>query len=563
MVSPQKKKEFADTVKEIVDEDTFKLLTNPSYFNEHLHWTKQRDLLLEIAGDVSDEEVINSNKDLSKLLDVLEGRSIEGHRKMIASKRKEINQELDRIPIRIDEIYRGMPDLNGINEADIKAQIDALNSQIEAKQQQINDIRSGSEVNNIRKQISDIELQLSNLRNEHAQQGQQQLYSLKARLQEEQSNVSILQSKIRNQEDRKQMNESNISGYKEQMQTLRDQWSEKNAQEFDHESNCSCPTCGQNLPEEQLEEVKANFNRNKAKLLETITDKGKSLGAKVEQLKNDNLAIDLEINKLSEQIDKKQTEIQKLQTQIQNAESTVQPIEENPSYKKLLAEKNAAEQQILNLQQSVNESVQVVQNEIASLKEHQNNLQLDLNKFAQTEASKKRIAELERDETRLADEYEELEKQLYMTEVFIRSKVNMLTEKINSKFKYARFNLFKTNINGGLEEKCETTYEGVPYGGGLNNAAKINVGLDIINTLSQHYGVRAPIFVDNAESVTKLIDIDAQMISLIVPPTFDSLPSETKQTLIKLHGSYAKAIEAWNDQNKQLRIENKAKDEVA
>lgn len=63
---------------------------------------------------------------------------------------------------------------------------------------------------------------------------------------------------------------------------------------------------------------------------------------------------------------------------------------------------------------------------------------------------------------------------------------------------------------------CETLYEGVPYGSGLNNAAKINVGLDIINTLSEHYGILAPIFVDNAEAVTKFINVDAQLISLVV-----------------------------------------------
>ena len=96
------------------------------------------------------------------------------------------------------------------------------------------------------------------------------------------------------------------------------------------------------------------------------------------------------------------------------------------------------------------------------------------------------------------------------------TKVDMLTDRINSKFKYARFKLFEPQINGGLQECCETTFEGVPYSTGLNNAARINVGLDIINTLSKHYGLHAPIFIDNAESVTKFIDTDSQIVSLIV-----------------------------------------------
>ncbi|MHC8425130.1 hypothetical protein ACUZ22_02350 [Bacillus velezensis] len=124
--------------------------------------------------------------------------------------------------------------------------------------------------------------------------------------------------------------------------------------------------------------------------------------------------------------------------------------------------------------------------------------------------------QLEEEQKGLAEEYEGLQHQLYLTEEFVRTKVDLLEEKINNKFKFARFKLFKSQINGGLEETCETLYEGIPYSSGLNNAARINVGLDIINTLNEHYGISAPIFVDNSEAVTKLIDTNSQILSLIV-----------------------------------------------
>ena len=127
-----------------------------------------------------------------------------------------------------------------------------------------------------------------------------------------------------------------------------------------------------------------------------------------------------------------------------------------------------------------------------------------------------------------------MEQELYLTEEFIRTKVNLLEEKINGMFQYARFNLFKTNINGGLEEICETTYKGVGYSAGLNNAARINVGLDIINTLSKHYGILAPIFIDNAEAVTKLIPTDSQTISLIVSEPDKELRVERVQSVADL-----------------------------
>ena len=119
-------------------------------------------------------------------------------------------------------------------------------------------------------------------------------------------------------------------------------------------------------------------------------------------------------------------------------------------------------------------------------------------------------------ERKLAAEYENLEKQLYLTEQFTRSKVRLLEDRINSRFKLARFKMFNALINGGIEECCEVLYEGVPYSTALNNSARINVGLDIINALSDHYKFSAPIFVDNAEAVTQLLDTSGQQIRLYV-----------------------------------------------
>jgi hypothetical protein len=59
----------------------------------------------------------------------------------------------------------------------------------------------------------------------------------------------------------------------------------------------------------------------------------------------------------------------------------------------------------------------------------------------------------------------------------------------------------------------------VAYHDGLNQAARLNAGLDIINTLCKHYDVYAPIVVDNSESNLNILDTDSQQIRLEV---FDS-----------------------------------------
>ena len=95
-----------------------------------------------------------------------------------------------------------------------------------------------------------------------------------------------------------------------------------------------------------------------------------------------------------------------------------------------------------------------------------------------------------------------------------RTKANLLTDKINSS-SAGPFQTVRHQVNGGLNEVCETTYGGVPWGS-LNTGARINVGLDVINTLSEYYGFTPPIWVDNAEAVTELVPVNGQLITLIV-----------------------------------------------
>ena len=98
---------------------------------------------------------------------------------------------------------------------------------------------------------------------------------------------------------------------------------------------------------------------------------------------------------------------------------------------------------------------------------------------------------------------------------YSRYKTGFVEESINGMFRLAKFRLFREQANGGLEERCDVVYDGVPFMG-LNNGMKVNVGIDIINALSRHYGVTVPLFVDNAEAVTRLEKCDAQVIRLVV-----------------------------------------------
>jgi hypothetical protein len=198
-----------------------------------------------------------------------------------------------------------------------------------------------------------------------------------------------------------------------------------------------------------------------------------------------------------------------------------------PTYIAKMADKETLSMAITELQSDTHGEVTGIRAEIATL---ENEVKFAADRLADIERvnqGNKRIDELKARERELAAEFEKLEQEHFLCESFIRAKVNLLEEKINSKFRLARFKLFETQINGALNEVCEVVYNGVPYNS-LNNAARINIGLDIINTLSDYYNFSAPIFCDNAEAVTQLIETRGQLIRLVV-----SEPDKTLRIVVE------------------------------
>ena len=175
----------------------------------------------------------------------------------------------------------------------------------------------------------------------------------------------------------------------------------------------------------------------------------------------------------------------KLNGDLAKVNATFDDYKDLPEYKKLVAEKDKLQKQLDGQQVDLEPEKERIENEIQKLDQAADAIRTAKANLELHEQGKKRIRDLEAQETALAMEFEKLEQELWLIEEFIRTKVDLLTERINSKFKLARFKLFEEQVNGGLAEVCETTYNGVPYSSGLNNAARINVGLDIINTLAE------------------------------------------------------------------------------
>jgi len=135
----------------------------------------------------------------------------------------------------------------------------------------------------------------------------------------------------------------------------------------------------------------------------------------------------------------------------------------------------------------------------------------------QKERIEARIAELESTEEKSAQELSTLEGLQFSLLEFDKRKMDVLEERINGRFRLVKFKLFDSTIDGSHKPACVALVNGVPYTD-ANTASKINASLDIINVFSDYYNVKAPVFIDNRESVTDIIHTDMQVINLVVSP---------------------------------------------
>mgnify|MGYP000304608277 FL=1 len=514
---PKKEKEYKEMVSSLVDESIFKLITNPLYFNETYSWQNRRKLLLEMCGDISDEDVIASHDELRRLAGLLEGRTVDDHRKVVAAKKTAINKELDMIPVRIDEAMRNKPEITS-DKAKLIRDIETLSAGIDEVEKQKAIIQNGFSSTEKESKIRDINRQLEGQSSKVLSDYHKQKQRLRDEYEASLTKLKMVEVDRDRCADRRDELNKEIERESKRIITLQSEFDTFNAQQFNKES---CPTCGQALPADKQEILEAEFNTNKSKKLEEwkgLIESAVKLKANYEEQQ------EIMVSKIDSLTTEASQYNDAYNVKFKEYEAYSEPnLEDDSVYADLKAQLFLLE--IDDEPGADTEKLTKLDEELSSMKSKKAELETELNKFKLIDDINHRIFELENQQEKLVAEKNALDEASFLMDEFIKAKVNMLEESINARFKLARFKMFNVMLNGNVEECCETTYEGVPYRS-MNNAARINVGLDIINALTSYYKVNAPVFIDNAEAVTEFVPVNSQTIKLIVDESKPQLTVE-------------------------------------
>lgn len=519
--------EYERKIAAICDEQVFKLITNPLYFTAQRK-DFQRGMLISMAGEISNDDIVAENPELADLVAALSGKTLEEYKREIANKKRRIKEGIDTIPARIDERKREIP-----AEADwaaLETEIADHQSRIEEIDKQMAD-RSRA-YNEITKERQELARRLSERKSTLTARE----YELKDKLLADYNNAkrahdTAVQNEVQLRNERR-IRALSLPRLESEVAQLTDQ--KENVLKPEFKAICAevfmapdpdsfiCPTCKRPLEtsdvEAETERLRKAFEADKAARKNRNKARGQEVAAQI-------AAKEEEISTIKNALFELDTRIGEIQSSsVFKTEPTmpdITPALDSDVKLKSLREEIAAIQH--NLDNPVSAPV------ISDLQDEKNaelgkinTIRYRLRDRELIESNNRRISELEKELKESQNELARLEGVEFSIQQFGKARIEQVESRINGLFKIVRFKMYEQQINGGEIETCEATVGGVPFSD-LNNAAKINAGLDIINAISHANGIVAPIFIDNRESVTDIVSTDAQIIDLVVAPDCPTL----------------------------------------
>lgn len=536
---PMQQKEFQSKVSLVLDEAIFKIITNPLAFNS-MKWQEQRNVLVQIAGHISDAELAFGNAEYEKLLlNITADKSLEDYKKQITASIKKAKEDLKEIPTRIDEIFKSKPE--SYDYKNLQNLLGAKQSLISELDTQIQDSSKAFqalldaenhkkfEANNLKSEINLIEHTAIAEAKRMATPDNSQIESLQQTLKSKTDAFTAATAELENINSKHARETADLEAILVRIDGKRKEWNDTNNLEFSMTEDCACPTCKRALDPADIEAKKVEmltaFNTRKAQALEDINTKGQNLAAEkthyeisikaaIERIENGKIYS----KNLSENIAELKQQIEAI-----NAPVAYDRDAEKSYYDGILAKNTEYSNKKASLElveKSINIDMPRVNTDALTKERSELMLEADgIKQKLQTEAQintiNDRIKSLENEESELARQISNVEKTQFVIENFNKLKIDTIEKRINKKFKYVNFKMFKLQINSGEAECCDALIDGVPFSD-ANTASKINAGLDIINTLCEFYQVTAPIFIDNRESIVEVIELDSQLINLIV-----------------------------------------------
>lgn len=503
---PKSAREYEDFIASIVDENVFQILSNPMTF-PNLDWKEQRKLLLSLIN-ISPEEVGKNVENFDLIsADILQ-ESPDAVKKKYALEKKELTKRQEQLPVEINTLHG---QIRAVNEQALREKESSLNQDLDNINEEIFKV---SKVNNqaIESKITELKSQQKVLVLGANDKRNSDIRSARSAVDAVQREYKAAEFQISSEESRIQRDKNNLKSLQSEVYTLLEKYKKRKELIFP-ESKKFCPTCNQKLSIAYIDKLKADWEARNTAEAEKIKTEGIQLFLQTRELEKQIAKSESSLENQKKTFENLKARLEEVSATLKTAES--QPIsngEDLPEYVELEKQIQELYGEMVDLPELQNQKYQLEQKR----SEIKSNISAVQQSLAQVGINQQIEADIDAKTEELksvAQRISDAERKLFVLENYVKA----LSALINSQFEGLEFRLFENQINGGVKEVCELTYNGVPYKS-LNSGHRIVVGLELIKTFQKLYGTVVPVWIDNAESVNaeNLPEMDGQMVLLKV-----------------------------------------------
>lgn len=544
---PAKSKDYTEFIQSIAEPSTLLMCSNPKPFLDTLQKStaESRKVLEKMSGfDIA--QFMEENPQYAHVEEITKGHSVEDTLKKL---RKELNAQKKKVDAKNTEIaYETNRSVEAEDTSSLESKKQELNaelSKLEEQERILEDSAKGYD--SLSYEIRGLKSSRDGLvskANEWLRARQKfisdTVSELMLKKSENESSIRIIGMELDNHIREAQQAKADLDRARQDYPRIKEmEWDDSELKAIEAEtfndSDTICPTCGQELPEEQIAELKASFEEKKKFRIETeLTQKKNWESAKQNQLKGTcdlGNSASAKLKKTNEEISKLQSEIGVAQDEV--AELTKQIEEEQSKFVELPEsvdmtndeEYLAVTARIAELEEKLKSfddvpgKKQELRVQISNVKEQISDMNADI-KIAQAAVvgKEKQVAELNEKLRKLGKVQADIEKNIDTVLSFSIQKNKALAEKINPHFKHFQFSFLDYTIEGNPVETCKMICNGIDYNSGLNHSDKILCEVDLLNGLQEMNGLNMPIWIDDSESIDKsrIPMLDRQMIVLRV-----------------------------------------------
>lgn len=544
---PAKSKDYTEFIQSIAEPSTLLMCSNPKPFLDTLQKsTAESRKVLEKMSGFDIVHFMEENPQYAHVEEITKGHSVEDTLKKL---RKELNAQKKKVDAKNTEIaYETNRSVEAEDTSSLESKKQELNaelSKLEEQERILEDSAKGYD--SLSYEIRGLKSSRDGLvskANEWLRARQKfisdTVSELMLKKSEKESSIRIIGMELGNHIREAQQAKADLDRARQDYPRIKEmEWDDSELKAIEAEtfndSDTICPTCGQELPEEQIAELKVSFEEKKKFRIETeLTQKKNWESAKQNQLKGicdlgNSASAKLkkaneEINKLQSEISAAQDEVTELTKQIEEEQSKFTELPESvdmtndEEYLAVTARIAELEEKLKSFD-DVPGKKQELRIQISNVMKQISNVDADI-KIAQAAVTEKekRVAELNEELKSLGQVQADIEKNIDTVLNFSIQKNKALAEKINPYFKHFQFSFLDYTIEGNPVETCKMICNGIDYNSGLNHSDKILCEVDLLNGLQEMNGLNLPIWIDDSESIDKsrIPVLDRQMILLRV-----------------------------------------------